>query len=637
LGAELEKMKYIGVCLFWVLHLAICRAQVSDSVSYPEVTVIAQRISEAIGSSVTESDSITISIFRARGLRQVLELEGFISTRSYSPGGVANFSIRGSGSQHTQVVWEGIPVNDPMLGQSDLSAISLGGVSNVRVLYGAAGLTNNSGGIGGTIELISENNRTKDGFDVRFQTYAGSFGTYGLQLQLRDKFKRLFGSTSFEYHTAKNNFSFTNLGSIGKEERRLEHAAVERIGFGKSIGFILNERNQLKINFYYAQTERDLPPTMLMASTKEELFDRDIWSVMNWKRVGKRSTISVSASYIYGKQEYFDNNEYTFHHLYQANKNLVRYKLNLPYNLHLELGGDVFNEHVRSDSAYRNTTHLRYWQAAFASLKYVPKKWVNAQILVREDVIDGTFSPVQGLAGIEIKPTSWLKFKGNVARNFRPPTMNDLYWIPGGNQDLKNESGFSWEVGLDITRQWKKFGVHLGSVFYQSEIDNWIIWLPLDGIWIPQNKRAVRTRGVESRLVFSVKLGKALLRFNATHTWVSSTVSQGSSANDASVGKQLIYVPSQQAKGQISVHMAGLMVLFGHQFVGERFTTSDNDSFLPDYQISYLSFGYDHSFSKHCLGINCTIENLFNTIYQTIAWRPMPGRSFLINLNYQFL
>ncbi|MCB0754348.1 MAG: TonB-dependent receptor [Flavobacteriales bacterium] len=630
-------MKHIGACLFLVLHLAVCRAQVSDSVSYPEVTVTAQRISEAIGSSVTESDSITLTIFRARGLRQVLELEGFISTRSYSPGGVANFSIRGSGSQHTQVVWEGIPINDPMLGQSDLSAISLGGVSNVRVLYGAAGLTNNSGGIGGTIELQSMSERAKDGLDLRLQTYAGSFGTYGLQLQLRDRYKRVFGSTSVEYHTAKNNFKFTNIGSVAREEKEMTHAQVERIGFTRSVGYMVNDKNKVKLSLYYSQAERELPPTMLTASTKEELFDRDIWGVLSWTRHGKKSRLSVSGSYIYGKQEYFDNNEYTFHHLYQANKNLVRYKLNLPYNLYLELGGDIFNEHVRSDSAYRNTPHWRYWQAAFASLKYVPKKWVSAQVLVREDVIDGKFSPVQGLVGIEIKPTSWLKFKGNAARNFRAPTMNDLYWIPGGNQNLKNESGFSWEAGFDIARQWKKFGIQLGSVFYRSEIENWIIWLPLDGIWTPQNKRAVTTRGVESELDLSMKIGKVLLRFNAAHTWVSSTVSKGASANDASVGKQLIYVPTQQARGQLSVHTAGLMVLFGHQFIGERFTTSDNGSALPAYQLSYASFGYEHRFSKHRLGINCTIENLFNTTYQTIAWRPMPGRSFLINLNYQFL
>lgn len=31
--------------------------------------------------------------------------------------------------------------------------------------------------------------------------------------------------------------------------------------------------------------------------------------------------------------------------------------------------------------------------------------------------------------------------KASVSRNFRFPTLNDLYFLPGGNPDLKNERG----------------------------------------------------------------------------------------------------------------------------------------------------------------------------------------------------
>jgi len=630
-------MKNIGWCLLFLLVGATCFAQVSDSIVYPEVTITDQHIAEAVGTSVTESDTVLYDLMKSRGLTQVLEIESFISTRAYSPGGVANFSVRGTGSQHTQVVWEGIPINDPMLGQTDLSTISLSGISNVRVLYGAAGLTNNSGGIGGTIELMPQGKRTTNGFDGKLNLYAGSFGTYGVSVQLRDRYKMVFGSTSVEYQTAKNNFPYRNLASIQQEEKELEHAAIERIGFTKSIGVQVNQRNTLKASVYFAQVDRAFPPTMLMASTKETLFDRDIWATLNWKRVGERSRISVTSSYIYGQQDYFDNNEYTFNHLYQANKNLIRYKLNLGYDLHLEVGGDVFNETAKSDSAYRQEPHWRFWQAAFASLKYVPKKWVAAQALVREDLIDGAFSPVQGLVGVEVKPTKWLSAKGNVSRNFRAPTLNDLYWVPGGNPDLKSESGFSWEAGLGFKFKSKRFRFNAEVTYFQSEIDNWVIWLPDGSLWTPQNKRAVSVKGVEAKLQMSASIGMVLLRLNGAYTFVSSTVKRGSSETDASIGKQLIYVPQHQVKANVSIHIKKLFLLVGHSYTGSRFTTSDNQSLLPAFQLSFASFGYAHQFKKHTVGINVTIENLFNTEYQTIAWRPMPGRSFLINLNYQFL
>ena len=614
-----------------------CFSQVSDSLVYPEVTISDYRISEAIGSSVSETDTLLYKLLQSKGLTQVLETESFISTRSYNPGGTAIFSVRGSGPQHTQVVWEGIPINDPMLGQTDLSTISLSGISGVRVLYGGAGLTNNSGGIGGTIELLSAKPRINDGIDVNLNGYAGSFGTYGVSLQLRDRYKKLFGSTSVEYQTSQNNFKFRNLATISQEDKVLEHATVKRIGFTKSLGLNINERNTLSATVYYSQVSKELPPSMLMVASIETLFDRDIWTSLKWRRIGKKSVISFTASYIYGNQQYSDNNEYTFHHLYQANKNLIRYKLNLGHNLHFEAGGDIFTENAKSDSSYRSQPHWRYWQAAFASLKYVPKKWVVAQVLVREDVIDGAFSPVEGLVGVELKPTKWLSVKGNVSRNFRAATLNDLYWVPGGNPNLKSETGFSWEGGLAFKTGIKTFRFGFDATYFQSEIDNWIVWLPQGNVWTPQNKRAVSSKGIETKLEASVTIGRLLFKLNGAYTWVSSTVSKGVSENDASVGNQLIYVPLHQAKAHFSVHFGKLFLLYGHQYIGLRYTTSDNKSSLPAYQLSYVTFGYEYPIKKHTIGVNFTVDNLFNTDYQSIAWRPMPGRSFLINLNYQFL
>jgi vitamin B12 transporter len=629
-------MKNIGLCLVFIAVSAVCFGQVSDSILYPEVKVESQRISEAIGSSVSEIDSLLFTLLQSQGLTKILQTESFISTRSYSPGGIANYSVRGSGSQHTQVVWDGIPINDPMLGQTDLSTVALNSVSSVRVLYGSAGLTNNSGGIGGTIELQSLQPRKKDGIDAKLNLSAGSFGTYSVGIQLRDRFKSFFGTTTVEYHTAKNNFPFVNMATLVDKERVLEHAEVERIGFSKSIGAQINAKNTLTARVNYSQVDRELPPTMVMASTKEELFDRDIWASLKWSRLGNRSSLNVTASYIYGKQEYSDNNEYTYNHLYQASKNLIRYKLYLPYNLQLEVGGDVFAEHAKSDSAFRNDSHWRQWQAVFTSLKYVPKKWVAAQVLVREDVIDGKFSPVQGLVGVEVKPTNWFFVKGNVARNFRAPTLDDLYWRPGGNEDLKSESGFSWEAGLGFKTKGKKFKFRFEATYFQSEIDNWIIWLPEGSLWTPQNKRAVSSKGVESQLTTSVKVGKAMFRLNGAYTYVQSEVSEGSSQTDNSVGKQLIYVPKHQAKGQFSVHLGKLFLLYGHEFTGLRYTTSDNQSSLPAYQLGWVTVGYEHVMKKHSIGLNISVENLFNKAYQSIAWRPMPGRAFLINLNYKF-
>ncbi|MGB1318878.1 MAG: hypothetical protein ACPG5W_11750, partial [Flavobacteriales bacterium] len=198
-----------------------------------------------------------------------------------------------------------------------------------------------------------------------------------------------------------------------------------------------------------------------------------------------------------------------------------------------------------------------------------------------------------------------------------------------------SETGFSWEAGIGFKSKTQKFNFKLESSYFQSEIDNWIIWLPDAGLWTPQNKRAVSSKGIETGLTAALTVGKALFRLNGGYTWVQSEVSKGSSETDNSVGNQLIYVPKHQTKGQLSVHYGGLFLLYGHEFTGLRYTTSDNQSSLPAYQLSWVSLGFEHRLKKHTIGANVTIDNLFNKAYQSIAWRPMPGRSFLINLIYK--
>ena len=41
-----------------------------------------------------------------------------------------------------------------------------------------------------------------------------------------------------------------------------------------------------------------------------------------------------------------------------------------------------------------------------------------------------------------------LKLKGSTAYNYRFPSMNDLYWRPGGNPDVKPEEGYSYDASI---------------------------------------------------------------------------------------------------------------------------------------------------------------------------------------------
>lgn len=53
-----------------------------------------------------------------------------------------------------------------------------------------------------------------------------------------------------------------------------------------------------------------------------------------------------------------------------------------------------------------------------------------------------------------------LTIKGSVARNHHFASLNDLYFLPGGNPDLKAEHGWSYDIDLDVKSLRRKHQHH---------------------------------------------------------------------------------------------------------------------------------------------------------------------------------
>lgn len=74
-------------------------------------------------------DSLTLRQAATGNLPQLLATLPSLSFKQYAPGGLATPALRGTGAGHTQVYWEGLPLNSSMLGQQDL-ALGAGNLFN---------------------------------------------------------------------------------------------------------------------------------------------------------------------------------------------------------------------------------------------------------------------------------------------------------------------------------------------------------------------------------------------------------------------------------------------------------------------------------------------------------------------------
>ena len=98
---------------------------------------------------------------------------------------------------------------------------------------------------------------------------------------------------------------------------------------------------------------------------------------------------------------------------------------------------------------------------------------------LRQEFLD--FEPLPFTPSIGIKKTFLKEDKWNTEFNFsktnRVPSLNDRFWVPGGNLNLKPESGFEID---NNNRVYLSSKLIFSIAFFYGQTINWIIWTHLE-------------------------------------------------------------------------------------------------------------------------------------------------------------
>ena len=260
----------------------------------------------------------------------------------------------------------------------------------------------------------------------------------------------------------------------------------------------------------------------------------------------------------------------------------------------------------------------------------------------REDLVDkqlSAFSPELAFNYTGRVVTKNQYTLGLVAsRNFRFPTFDDLYWVPGGNSNLKEE--VSWNGTILAKYAYKKMVEVSISNFY-IYVDNWIQWIPEGQNWQAQNFRQVFSRGAEASLHLSNADGtrpdKFTVHFTASYTYTKATNLDAFAAYDASKGEQMIYVPYHNVVAGIQFEYRRFYLRSVNNYTGLIYTSTDNSQSLPGYFTSNLEVGKDFVIKHLSIGTSFKVNNVGNQQYQVVAQRPMPGRNFEGTIRFKFV
>jgi iron complex outermembrane receptor protein len=283
-------------------------------------------------------------------------------------------------------------------------------------------------------------------------------------------------------------------------------------------------------------------------------------------------------------------------------------------------GEDVKELSRRSAFAQWNAL---FWENRIKLRSGLRKEWTS-----RAD------APLIPFLSSSITLLSHLTLNANYSGVYRIPTLNDLYWIPGGNPNLLPEHGTSAEAGLAWNSVVRTTLISVRADVFQSNINNWILWVPGNSFWWPGNVKQVRNRGVNfnSDVKWNVKNHHFSLR--SSLQMVSAVVVETGDAFELHTQKQLIYVPHFSASGGIEWRHGSnrLEIQFVH--TGLRYTSSDNKQALPAFSLFNAIAGKDIELGKYRMNLFLRWNNMFNAQYQIMLWRPMPMST--IQLGIQF-
>lgn len=641
----------------------IAQGQVkTDTLS--SVTISAQRQLLPVRGTQTISDDI-LNRYTQKSLQQVLDQHSNVFIKNYGVSNMSTISIRGSSAAQTAVLWQGININNAMTGLSDFSLLPVSLFNTVEVAYGSR--PNNSG-ISGAIILETKRPewyRQK----TKWQAGAGweSLQNGSFSIGHTKSWANFYNQFRVVHTQGQNRYAFEN-PYIPRRDT-LEHSAMRSTHVLNNFFFVAG-RHEVAWHTWWQTTRREIPPTAFEEQSDAAETIRSFRNVFTYQyKAPFNTTYRGKMGFI------FDDYLYTYPLLSDP---MPAQSWQVPAELSIEKVSGVHRMSAQGtmtlqamqvpqikrlnrlgiNGSYRYRPERRAWDV-FAKFQYEHGSWFKvkpAASLMVQYTVPSQYNSLKNIS-----------FYGTAYTAYRLPTLNELFYQPGGNVDLKPEQSRNIEGGFEFKKNKPRWQFSTNWATYYRWVDQWIVWFG-SSILTPHNVLQVNSRGVEGRVeaqwytrklpkkepwfeyideVQIAHVGKAnqsvahipLLVLDAHYAYTLSTTAASAIPNDYSVGKQLPYVPRYQVKINPGIRYRAWALHYQFQYTGYRFTTTDESNWLTPFAVSGIQIRNQIAFGSgkgRRLDWQIGCQNLFNRTYESMVGRIMPGRNLALQVQWQW-
>ncbi len=621
------------------MTLRVCGQQAGvDSVhSLPPFEVTTSRLDAfSAGQKVRTLDSLTVQQSISLNLGEVLQRSSAVHINAYTHNGLNTVAFRGTSVTHTGLFWNGFLLNPPNAGQMDLALVPAALFREVRIYHGGGSALFGSGNIGGSLHL-NNNVDFSGGLDASAGFHLASFGQAGGEVSVSASEGKWYSRTILTGKTAANDFTYINLDG---QEARLENARLLQYGMIQDLYLNAGKGWVTGMSLWLQSNNKEIPATLTSKPSDAWQQDHSARVMLSAKKALALGHFSAKSALLHDYLRFRDPDtipSLVIDSEIRTLRSVTEAQLEKKVHPNILLNGGAVYTLDRGEVDYYSDPVTQHQLGLFAQWRqeFPGLQW-RMNVNLRQDFIQHYRVPFTPAIGLEGKLFWIVSAKASVSRNFRVPTFNDRYWEPGGNRDLLPESSWNEEFSLIFEMNMEAFRNRTWMVFtaYNSNVDNWILWVPDGVLWSARNVQKVWSRGLEAEYRSEFSLGGVIVRFIGGYTYARSTNEAELGSNDNSRGKQLIYVPEHRYFFTGNVLYRGFALSYNHARTGERYVTRDNSESLPGYTIANLVLSKEILISGQQLGLSFQVANLFDKEYQAVQYNPMPGRNYKVSIQF---
>jgi vitamin B12 transporter len=539
---------------------------------------------------------------QARTLADLIwSVPGVTVATAGAPGQQTSVFIRGANSNQTLLLWNGIPLNDPLLGGVNWQFVPLEGADRVEVVRGPFSALYGSEAMGGVVQVITG---SRQGGMVNLE------GGQGGYLQgLTAVGANLGGGVHLDVigHAQRSDGTLNNDFFDGEE-------GVARLLWtfepGADVGLLLRA-NDSRTGVPFSSGVAT-PDSTISWQEREAAVPLNLTG-SRWLFDGQISDTRFSSDFHSPDDPFGAFDSSTRSQAVDGRAVGSYHLLNEPsQNLEVSVG----TEYQHLEVTYLDTSptdldgiHQRTW-AGFGEARYGTGP-LHLDVGVRRDDNDVYGGQTSLRAGGVLRLAKETLLRASYGQAFRAPTLGDLYFPFSGNPDLRPETSTSYELGIEQGLGPWRF-VATGFDNHQRNL------ILFDNFTFQEiNVGKARSRGVEGAVTY--RQGIVAAELNGTRL----------DAIDEDTGLELLRRPKWSSNLVLSVRPADWTFNLTGRYVGER-ADLDPVTGAPATDPGYLRLDLAARWQVlRRVAPFARVENLADRRYSDVLGYPAPGRTFI--------